>query len=266
MLLAISTLASCIGRGGEPPPDVPLPAHVPKEPEYRTADDIVETLGEADLPCDVSRRWESQFDQSSSLDCAVDDGGFKFVLDINVSDPMEYERDRIGDMVDARRKGLSKQTIVVAGNWFVNVRGLGWSYAPRIADVLGGVVLEPIGKKPVPEYPLPEIPDEPRYANVQELADALDSAVGCSSREEMPTGPLKCDTGSAATRDLNCATLFVVPDTKTRDLVLRDNMKWKGVPQVMVSAGNWVITLCDHSLGTRVAQALNGTLVTYDGN
>ncbi|MCX2971072.1 MULTISPECIES: hypothetical protein [Streptomyces] len=265
MLLAISTLASCIGRGGEPPPDVPLPAHVPTQPVYRTADAIVETLDDAGMPCEVLRRRGNPYNQGSGLDCALD-GGITFVIEISVSDPATYDRDALGTSVDSRRRGTAKQTVVVAGNWLVNVQGLGRSYAPRIADALGGVVLEPIGKKPVPEYPLPEIPDHPRYANVHELADALDSAAGCTSREEMPTGPLKCDTGSAATRDLNCATLFVVPDTKTRDLVLRDSMKWKGVPKVMVSAGNWVISLCDYSLGTRVAQALNGTLVTYDGN
>ncbi len=81
-----------------------------------------------------------------------------------------------------------------------------------------------------------------------------------------PPDPLTCDTGSAAARDLNCATLYVVPDATTRDLVLREGMKWEGVPQTMVAGGNWVVDLCDHSLAPTVAREVCGTVVSYDGS
>ncbi|MBW1602469.1 hypothetical protein JJV70_10170 [Streptomyces sp. JJ66] len=38
------------------------------------------------------------------------------------------------------------------------------------------------------------------------------------------------------------------------------------IPRIADALDAAVVSLCDYSLGTRVAQALDGTLVTYDGN
>lgn len=264
-LLAAATavvLTSCgVGKDGGAPPLVPMPANVPAKPEYRDADAVVQALGKAGMPCKVLRRGETDPKFGTTLDCRAEIDGTAFENEIDVSNPGNYERDRIGNSIASRRKAPFSHTLVAAGNWYVRV--LEPRYAPRIARALHGVVLRPEGDK-IPDYPLPSIPAGPRYQNVGALADALDAAVGCADRKGEGSKGLTCTTGGR-TGTPNCATLALHASDADRDATLRRAIAYKGVPATLVTAGNWTVNLCDSGLGSRVADALHGRVVAYDG-
>ncbi|MER5781374.1 hypothetical protein ABT104_06530 [Streptomyces mobaraensis] len=260
---AAVVLTSCeAGKDdGGPPPLVPMPANVPAKPVYKDSDDVVRALGSAGFPCRVLRRAKTDPRFGTSLDCEAEIDGTAVENEVHVSNPDGYERDRIGDAIASRRKAPYSHTLVAAGNWYVRV--MEPRYAPRIAQALHGVVLRPEADR-IPDYPLPSIPAEPRYKNVGALADALDAAVGCADRTSEGAAALGCTTGKR-TGTPNCATLALHDTPAERDRTLREAIAYKGVPATLVAAGNWTVNLCDYGLGERVARALHGRVVRYDG-
>jgi hypothetical protein len=241
-------------------PRTPMPSSVPTEPEYTTADAVMKALGAGGLECTLLRRAQANF--GSGLDCLAEVEGVKVENEIHVLDPAKFSRDDIGDSIAGRRKSPYNNTIVAAGNWYIWVRNP--DYAPQVAEALKGVVLKPLDATKVPDDKLPDIPDNPRYDNINDLASALAETAGCSDRETTPTGELKCQTGSATSSTSNCAVLALHKTDTARDETLRNAIKRKGVPATLVTAGNWTINLCDSSLGTTVARGLGGTVVSYN--
>ncbi|TVL91735.1 hypothetical protein CD790_13550 [Streptomyces sp. SAJ15] len=255
-------LAGCgVGDNSRQKKPTPLPGNVPLKPEYGTADDVVRKLDSAGIPCVVTRRPDSDKSGGTSLGCASTIDGLKFENEIHVLNPDVFTRDDLGVTVTSRTEPPYGHTLVVAGHWFVRVTEP--RFAPKIADALGGVVIKPKGPK-IPKFKLPRIPDTPRYDTVDALADDLDRAVGCADREG-GGGNMSCTTGKSIGASPNCATLNLYTTHADRDAALREAIAYKGVPATLVTAGNWTVNLCDYDLGSRVADALGGTVVSYDG-
>ncbi|WP_212763786.1 hypothetical protein [Streptomyces sp. I05A-00742] len=260
---AVVALASCgVGRGDDEAGRSPLPGNVPAGPRHATADEIVGALDAAGIKCAVVRRDQGDGSGGSGATCQAKVNGAMFENEIHTLSPKVFSRDDLGAAVASRRKPPYSHTLVVAGNWFVRVREP--RFAPQVAKALHGVVLPP-EKVKVPDYPLPSIPAEPRYKSLGALADALDKAVGCAERSEGLGGTMTCTTGKRIGRSPNCATLALHDTAAARDRTLREAIAYKGVPATLVTAGNWTVNLCDYGLGSRVAQALDGRVVAYDG-
>ncbi|WAP55919.1 hypothetical protein [Streptomyces sp. S465] len=263
---ATAVLAACGttsggDAGSSPSPSATMPGNVPTKPEYADADAVVEALEAGGVPCEITRRSQGGSAGGSGLGCASVIDGTKFENDIQVLNPKKFSRDEIGESIASHREPPTSHTIVAAGHWFVWVTEP--RFANRIAAALGGVVLPP-EKTKIPEYPLPDIPRTPRYRSVGALADDLAAAVGCGDRKQRSDTVLTCTTG-ADTGSSNCATLALHASDADRDAVLREAIAYKGVPATLVTAGNWTVNLCDYDLGSRVADALHGTVVSYDG-
>ncbi|MFF5668943.1 hypothetical protein ACFY8S_02200 [Streptomyces hygroscopicus] len=265
--VATAVLAACgntarDGAGSSPGPRATMPGNVPAKPEYADADAVVAALEAGGVPCEVTRRSQGGGRGGSSLGCASVIDGTTFENDIHVLNPEIFDRDDVGDSIASRRQPPSGQTLVAAGHWFVRVTEP--RFANRIAAALGGVVLPP-EKAEIPGYPLPDIPRTPRYRTVGALAADLAAAVGCDDRKQRSDTVLTCTTGKD-TGSPNCATLALHASAADRDAVLREAIAYKGVPATLVTAGNWTVNLCDYDLGSRVADALHGTIVSYDGS
>ncbi|WP_413101163.1 hypothetical protein [Streptomyces sp. Inha503] len=264
--MAMAVVAACGnttqgGTGSSPSPSATMPGNVPTKPEYNNADAVVEALEAGGIPCEVTRRSQGGSAGGSGLGCASVIDGIKFENDIQVLNPKKFSRDEIGDSIASHRAPPTSHTLVAAGHWFVWVTEP--RFANRIAAALGGVVLPP-KKAKIPDYPLPDIPRTPRYRTVGALADDLAAAVGCDDRKRRSDTVLTCTTGKD-TGSPNCATLALHASGTDRNAVLREAIAYKGVPATLVTAGNWTVNLCDYDLGSRVADALHGTVVSYDG-
>ncbi|MFI9784644.1 hypothetical protein ACIHEI_14220 [Kitasatospora sp. NPDC051984] len=219
----------------------------------------MDALAEAGISCSVTLR--NTLNGDSRVDCAATLNGNSFEYVVDVFDPDRYTRDDIGDAIAAGRTAFH-QTFVAAGNWRINV--VNPAYAPQIAQALGGVVL-PGDEQEIPDHPLPSIPPSPRFADVEQLAAALDSAVGCEEQKPGTAGSLTCRTGSRIGRTPNCATLQLYGRDADRDKALRTATAYRGVPAALVTAANWSVNLCDYDLAGQVAKELNGVVVRYDG-
>ncbi|WP_262700084.1 MULTISPECIES: hypothetical protein [Streptomyces] len=264
--MAMAVLAACGnttqgGTGSSPSPSATMPGNVPTKPEYTDADAVVEALEAGGIPCEITRRSQGGSAGGSGLGCASVIDGIKFENDIQVLNPKKFSRDEIGDSIASHRAPPTSHTLVAAGHWFVWVTEP--RFANRIAAALGGVVLPP-KKAEIPDYPLPDIPRTPRYRTVGALADDLAATVGCDDRKRRSDTVLTCTTGKD-TGSPNCATLALHASDTDRNAVLREAIAYKGVPATLVTAGNWTVNLCDYDLGSRVADALHGTVVSYDG-
>ncbi|WP_158845220.1 hypothetical protein [Streptomyces sp. NRRL WC-3742] len=253
--VALASLSAC---SGGPPPPVPLPSEVPSSSAYGTASELVAALGRGGIPCSVTLSNNRQ-NGSSDADCTAVVDGVSFENEISAFGP-SVTLDEIGTSVDHRRG--EGQTLVAAGRWYVYVRNP--AYAPQVAKALDGVVL-PGKELAVPSYSLPAIPASPRFATVQQLADALDGAAGCTDRKDTGGGRLTCTTGAKLGRTPNCATLQLHPDDAARDKALRIEISHPGVPASLVTAANWTVNLCDYALADQVARAMGGVVVAYDG-
>ncbi|MFJ5924158.1 hypothetical protein ACIQF6_16325 [Kitasatospora sp. NPDC092948] len=254
--LAAACLVSCTGGG--PPPRVPMPSNVPAAPEFPDSGTVVEALEKGGIPCLVT--LHSTLDGGSSTTCTTTLDGTTFQYEVDVFDPRQFGRDDIGNAIAAGRTAYH-QTYVAAGNWRINV--VPPAYAPRIAQVLGGVVL-PGGEPSIPDYPLPGFPSAPRYDSVEQLAAALDASVGCADRKAGP-GSLACRTGDRVGRGPNCATMRLYGGDAERDHALRSAISHPGVPAYLAAGANWSVNLCDYGLADRVAHDLGGVVVSYDG-
>jgi hypothetical protein len=264
--LATALLAACGttpsgGSGASPSPRATMPGNVPTKPDYADADAVVKALESGGIPCEITRRSQGGSAGGSGLGCASVIDGTKFENDIQVLNPKMFSRDEVGDSIASHRAAPTSHTLVAAGHWFVWVTEP--RFANRIAAALGGVVLPP-EKAKIPKYPLPDIPATPRYRTVGALADDLAAAVGCDDRKRRSDTVLTCTTGKD-TGSPNCATLALHASHADRNAVLREAIAYKGVPATLVTAGNWTVNLCDYDLGSRVADALDGTVVSYDG-
>lgn len=255
---AAAVLASLAACSGGPPPPVPLPSEVPATSPYGTGTEVLSALERGGVPCKVTLNNTRQ-DGSALIDCTAVIDGVSFENEISVFGA-PISRDEIGTSVNQRRS--EGQTIVAAGRWYVYVRNP--AYAAQVAKALGGVVL-PGKERAVPSYSLPAIPAAPRFDTVQHLADALDAAAGCAERKDTGGGELTCTTGARLGRTPNCATLQLHPDDAARDKALRIEISHPGVPASLVTAGNWTVNLCDYALADRVARAMGGVVVAYDG-
>ncbi|GGO34708.1 hypothetical protein [Streptomyces lasiicapitis] len=255
-VLTLFVLVACDSVKTHNPTPVSMPSGVPKGPQFTKADDVVVALAKEGIGCEILRR------SPGGLDCAANIDGAKVEVEISVfSGKM---RKYLTDSIAARREPPVPQTLVAAGNWYIWVRGTARvpSAAPAIAKALDAVVLKPKGPK-TPKYPLPRIPEKPRYKHVNDLADALDKSVGCKQRKTHSVGSLECRTAVPGSR--GCAVLSLHETTARRDAVLREAIKHRGVPAQLVTAGNWTINLCQKGLGTEIARELGGVQVSYDG-
>ncbi|MFD8481390.1 hypothetical protein [Kitasatospora sp. NPDC059673] len=232
---------------------------MPTAPQFANADAVVDALDKAGVPCRVTLR--NTLNGGSKIDCTatVNSNSFEYVVE--VYDPGRFTRDDIGDAIAAGRTAFH-QTFVAAGNWRINV--VNPAYAPQIAQALGGVVL-PGDELTVPDYPLPSIPTSPRYDSIDQLAAALDAAVGCEERAPGAAGSLTCRTGSKVGHTPNCATLQLYGSDTDRDKALRTAVAFRGAPAALATAANWSISLCDYGLADQVAKELNGVVVRYNG-
>ncbi|MFD5697992.1 hypothetical protein [Streptomyces lasiicapitis] len=210
------------------------------------------------MECKVVR--SNEYAGSSDADCVANVDGVKVENQISVFDPSVVSDGEIGAAIASRRKPPSAQTLVAAGNWYIRV--LGAASAPAIAKALDAVVLQGKGPK-TPNYPLPKIPDKPRYRNVNDLADALDKSVGCTKRQTNAVGTLECLTGKPGMT--HCAVLALHKTAAQRDTALREGIKYREAPAKLVTAGNWTINLCDRTIGSLAARDLGGVVVAYDG-
>ncbi|MGA4839885.1 hypothetical protein [Streptomyces sp. G45] len=257
--LLVALLAACdVESEPRGVPSAPIPDNVPKEPRYARASEVVRALGEAGVKCEVIRSTEHA--GSSEADCVATVDGAKVENHISVFDPAVVSEGEIGAAIASRRKPPSAQTLVVAGNWYIRV--LAADSAPAIARALDAVVLKGDAPK-TPERPLPEIPDKPRYKDVNDLADDLDESVGCTKRKTNAVGAVECLTGQPGMT--HCAVLALHETQARRDKVLREAFRHEGAPATLVTAGNWTINLCDTTLGPLVAQDLDGVVVSQDG-
>jgi hypothetical protein len=265
VLAAVLLLAvGCANPHGGPLPKIPMPSNVPTTPTYPTVADVQTKLGQAGLPCQKTLGINATYESGATLTCVAELDGEKFDNEINVF-AATYSRALIGDEIGHKRQGfngIAAKTIVAAGNWYVWVKEP--RFAPRIAAILGGVVLPAQGPK-TPDPPLPTIPAAPRYDTVGQLATALDAAVGCDHQRTDADDVLTCDTGRRVGHGANCATLALYATPRLRDQALRTAISYQGVPAVLVAAGNWTVNLCDYDLGRPVATALHGALVSHDG-
>jgi len=261
--LALAVLTAC-GRFESHPEaaaGTAIPSEVPSKPTYTTAKAVVRAMGRAGIDCETVRSRD--YDGSSSADCVAMVGGVKVENEISVFDPDVVSKREIGTSIEARRTGAYAQTLVAAGNWYIRV--MDPPSAPAIAKALHAVVLDAKGTKKTPKYPLPRIPSAPTYKNVDALADDLAASVGCFQREVTTTGSVKCETGKLGSGTSNCAVLTLHSTHARRDAALRDAVKHRGVPAELVTAGNWTVSLCDTTLGAKVARDLGGVVVSYDG-
>lgn len=256
-VLAALVLVGCDSAKPYKPPKTPMPSNVPSRPSFSEAEDVVVALGKEGIECDVLRR------RNRGLDCVAEVDGGKTEIEISVFSDRTSRAD-IGASIASRRRPPYQQTLVAAGNWYIWVRGAQRhpDSAPAIAKALDAVVLQGKGPK-TPKYPLPDIPSKPRYQKVDDLADALDKSVGCTERETTAVGSLKCLTGKPGLT--NCAVLALHKTDAQRDAVLREAIKYRGVPAMLVTAGNWTVNLCDRTIGSLVARDLGGVVVAYDG-
>ncbi|MGW6155642.1 hypothetical protein ACWFRM_21235 [Streptomyces sp. NPDC055144] len=256
--LALATLTACAGFASHPEPTgTALPSEVPPTPTYATAKVVVRAMGEAGLDCETVRSRD--YDGSSTADCVATVDGVKVENEISVFDPDVVSKTEIGTSIESRRTGAYAQTLVAAGNWYIRV--MDPPSAPAIAKTLHAVVLD----AKTPKYPLLHIPSTPTYKKVDALADDVAASVGCFQRETTSTGSIKCETGKLGSGSTNCAVLTLHPTHARRDAALREAIKCRGVPAELVTAGNWTVSLCDTTLGAKVACDLGGVVVAYDG-
>lgn len=251
LLLAVTGCDRFEPRGGEPL--VPMPDHVPKGPVYASADEVVAALERAGLPCEVIRQ-----PRTSTADCTTVIDGATVENRIQVLNTTDFTRDEVGDSIDSVRGGGT--TVVAAGNWFVRVLpNQEARYSQRIAEALGAVVLPP-------PYPLPDIPEEPAYATVGALADALEGAGLCVGRKEVDEETAYCGT-RLPKEDPSCprsSLLKRYDSVRERDDALRLYIRNGLVPAEIVTAGRWAAVYCDPAEARRAADALGGALVHHE--
>lgn len=230
----------------------PMPDNVPTGPVFKTADDVVTALERGGIECVVLRRRAN----GSGLDCMTEVDGEKVENEVHVLDPKAFSRDEIGDSIASWRTPPRPRTLVAAGNWYIRV--LDPLYAPEIAEALDAVVLPPL-------FPLPDIPGEPRYADLDALADALEASVGCSDRkpEEGTEDVVTCVTEGA---EEACARLELHATPAARDEAIRLAISVPELPRYIVTAANWSVQFCDHSTGRTAARELGAAVVVHRGH
>ncbi|GGW41704.1 hypothetical protein [Streptomyces xantholiticus] len=262
LLLALTACDAFTRSSGAPP--TPLPGNVPERPRFATADDVVVALQRNGVDCEVLRRRQGQAGSGSSLDCVFEDHGATVETEISVFDTDVVKEGEIGRSVYSRRTPPRGQMLVAAGNWYIRVLpGDSPIAAQKVATALDAVVLPPL-------RPLPTIPADPRYRNVDALADALDAAVTCSQRQKTDKGTLLCVT--KAPKNPTCsdpsegrdAHLTLHRTSAERDDHLRMLLAETRSPRHFVAAGNWTIQLCDASTGRTIADSLGGTTIDHD--
>ncbi|MFE6228035.1 hypothetical protein [Streptomyces sp. NPDC057854] len=251
LLLAVTGCGDRFKPGG-PDPLVPMPAHVPKDPVYASADEVVAALEEAGLPCTVIRQ-----SGRSSAACTTEIGGTRVENQIQVLNTTDFSRDEVGDSIDSWRGGGN--TIVAAGNWFVRVvPNQEARYSRRIAEALDAVVLPP-------PYPLPDIPEQPAYATVGALADALEKAGLCVGRKEIDEDTAQCGT-SLPKENPACprtSLLTRYDSARDRDDDLRLHIRDGRAPAEIVTAARWAAVYCDPAEARRAADALGAALIHH---
>lgn len=253
LLLVVLTACDAFSRNSSSPL-TPIPDQVPGEPRFTDADDLLTALRKGGIDCEVLRRRQGQARSGSSLDCVAEVNGVRFENEVSVFNPEIVEEGEIGRSIASRRKPPGGHTLVAAGNWYIRVLEPG--YAPRIAEALDAVVLPPL-------YPLPDIPAEPRYADLDALADALDSSVGCTRREEPFPGGMRCRTEPPGKV---CAQLELHDGPAARDDALRRTIsRARGMPLFIVTAGNWSVQFCEPGAGRTAARDLGAAVVSHDG-
>lgn len=255
-LLAVVLLTACDALEAQgPEQSTPMPANVPAGPQYSSVDDVVSALERKGIDCHVLRR------RSAGLDCEARIDGTGVENQIQVLDPKEHTRDEIGNSIAAWR--TSGNTIVAAGNWFIRVVPNGVPrYSEKIAEALDAVVLPP-------PYHLPHIPDEPSFASVDELADALDEAVGCTRRKTEGAGALLCATRTAASASCGAsgqgrdAGLILHDSPAARDDYIRLRLSDDHAPYRFLTAGNWTIKFCDAGTRKEAAAVLGAAVIDH---
>ncbi|WP_344630970.1 hypothetical protein [Streptomyces glaucosporus] len=182
--------------------------------------------------------------------------GARFENEVSVFNTKVVEEGEIGNSIASRRKEPYSHTLVAAGNWYIRV--LNPIYAPRIAEALDAVVLPPL-------FPLPDIPDEPRYTDPDALADALDGSVGCAERkpEKGSANVMTCVTEKPGEKP--CARLELHGSAAARDDALRQLMSVPELPRFVVTAANWSVQFCDESVGRAAARDLGAAVVDHEG-
>ncbi|WP_211257186.1 hypothetical protein [Streptomyces megasporus] len=246
LLAVVLTACDAFTRNSGSPP-TPIPDSVPSEPRFASADELLAALGRKGVDCEVLRR------RQGGLDCMAEVDGAKVENEVSVFDAEVVEEGEIGRSIASRRKEPYGHTIVAAGNWYIRV--LDPLYAPRIAEALDAVVLPPL-------YPLPDIPDKPRYADLDALAEALDASVGCVRRKTVSEGGMTCGTEQSKEP---CHHLELHATPAARDDALRLAIGVPEIPRFIVTAGNWSIRFCDESAGRTAARDLGGVVVSSTG-
>lgn len=231
-------------------PLTPIPDQVPPEPRFETTGDLLAALDRGGVDCEVLRR------RRGGLDCMTQIDGVRFENEVSVFDTEVVEESEIGRSIASRRKEPYGHTLVAAGNWYIRV--LDPLYAPEIAEALDAVVLPPL-------FPLPDIPGEPRYADLDALADALEASVGCSDRkpEEGTEDVVTCVTEGA---EEACARLELHATPAARDEAIRLAISVPELPRYIVTAANWSVQFCDHSTGRTAARELGAAVVVHRGH
>ncbi|WP_194074730.1 hypothetical protein [Streptomyces barkulensis] len=249
-MLAITACDSF--SSGSASPLKPIPGHVPAEPRFDTADELIAALGKEGIDCGVLRRRQGQVGSGSGLDCVASIDGERFENEVSVFDTGVVAEDEIGRSIASRREEPYEHTLVAAGNWYIRV--LKPAYAPQVAEALDAVVLPPL-------FPLPDIPKKPRYKDLDSLADALDASVGCEmrEREKDAADAMTCVTQRS---EEPCAYLELHDTSAERDDALRLAISVPELPRFIVTAGNWSIQFCDRSLGREAADDLGGVVVS----
>ncbi|MFE0421961.1 hypothetical protein [Streptomyces sp. NPDC058953] len=264
-LLLVSVLTACgLGAGTEKKPPVPVPSQVPEDIRFASADEVLTALVAAGIDCKATWYTDEPSNSGSRARCTFTSDGKPVDAEISVFNTAVGDPARFGNAIDVSRRPPYRQTLVAGANWMVRVKvGDTTRYAKKVAEALRGVVLPPLRD-------LPDIPDDPRYGDLDALADAMDRAVGCTERKTAG-GVLRCRTKAwkpgfpcAEPKDDYDVTLIRYGTVAERrdDLLMKlaeTNAMWR-----IATAGNWLMVFRHTQTRDKAVEKLGAAAVDGD--
>ncbi|MEV3874471.1 hypothetical protein [Streptomyces sp. NPDC049906] len=265
-----TTVAACLAllltgclpeRTSYSAPLEPLPANVPDEPRYQTADQVREAMEKGGVDCRFLRRGLEESTTRSALECAFKNQGTTVQAQITVFDRNFITEGEMGRLLASGRTAPFSKVTVAAGNWYIRLLPSNtMSHARKVAKALNAV--------PLPKLiPLPDIPDTPRRTTLETIADQLNEIAPCTKRKE-EDGVLLC---TSAPQDRKCSkqnkssnvALWLHRNNAERDEHLLSILNEERWPWNLVTAGNWTASFCDAETAKALSEKQQARLILH---
>ncbi|MER5495037.1 hypothetical protein [Streptomyces sp. NPDC002490] len=265
-----TTVAACLAllltgclpeRNNSSAPLEPLPANVPDEPRYQTADQVREAMEKGGVDCRFLRRGLEESTTRSALECAFENQGTTVQAQITVFDRNFITEGEMGRLLASGRTAPFSKVTVAAGNWYIRLLPSDtMSHARKVAKALNAVALPKL-------IPLPDIPDTPRRTTLETVADQLNEIAPCTERKERD-GFLLC---TSAPKDLQClkankgsnVILWIYRNGTERDEHLRALLTDESTNRKLVTAGNWAASFCDLETAEALSEKQQARLILH---